>query len=153
MTKQYSRLSDPQWAAISGFFDHKRKRKHDLRTILDALLYLLRTGCQWRNLPDCFPPWQAVYWYFSQWKKQNLLSLINIHLNQLDRKREGRNENPSVFCIDSQSVKLSPMICEDRGLDANKKVNGRERQLLVDTSGRIWYAFVMQRIWLMGKLR
>lgn len=142
MIKQYSRLSDPQWAAISGFFDHKRKRKHDLRTIINALLYILRTGCQWRNLPDCFPPWQAVYWYFSQWKKQNLLSLINIHLNQLDRKREGRNENPSVFCIDSQSVKLSPMICEDRGLDANKKVNGRKRQLLVDTSGRIWYAFV-----------
>jgi hypothetical protein len=74
-------------------------------------------------LPDCFPPWQAVYWHFSQWKKQNLLSLINIDLNQLDRKREGRDENPSVFCIDSQSVKLSPMIVEDRGIDANKKVN------------------------------
>jgi hypothetical protein len=79
---------------------------------------------------------------FSRWKKQNILAEINCFLNQLDRKRENKNENPSSFCIDSQSVKLSPMIFENRGMDAHKKVNGRKRQLLVDTGGRIWFAHV-----------
>ncbi|OJV21912.1 MAG: IS5 family transposase [Dyadobacter sp. 50-39] len=142
MIKQYNRLTDPQWTAISGFLDLKRKRKHDLRTIMDALLYIVRTGCQWRNLPSCFPKWQSVYWYFDRWKKNNMLAEINVFLNQLDRKANEKDENPSVFCIDSQSVKLSPMIFEKRGLDANKKVNGRKRQLLVDTDGRIWFAHV-----------
>ena len=109
---------------------------------MDALFYILRTGCQWRNLPSCFPKWQTVYWYFNRWKKQNIFSELNCILNQLDRKRENRNENPSAFCIDSQSVKLAPMIYENRGIDAHKKVNGRKRQLLVDTGGRIWFAHV-----------
>jgi len=109
---------------------------------MDALLYVVRTGCQWRNLPECFPKWQSVYWYFSRWKKQNIFAEINCLLNRVDRKRENKDENPSSFCIDSQSVKLSPMIFENRGTDANKKVNGRKRQLLVDTGGRIWFAHV-----------
>lgn len=109
---------------------------------MDALLYIVRTGCQWRNLPSCFPKWQSVYWYFNRWKKSNVLAEINIRLNQIDRKANNKDENPSVFCIDSQSVKLSPMIFEKRGLDVHKKVNGRKRQLLVDTDGRIWFAYV-----------
>jgi transposase len=56
-----------------GIFEFKKKRKYDLRSIMDALLYVVRTGCQWRNLPECFPKWQSVYWYFSRWKKQNIL--------------------------------------------------------------------------------
>lgn len=109
---------------------------------MDALLYIVRTGCQWRNLPPGFPKWQSVYWYFSRWKKSNVFAQINVFLNQLDRKANEKDGNPSAFCIDSQSVKLSPMIFEKRGLDANKKVNGRKRQLLVDTDGRIWFAHV-----------
>lgn len=109
---------------------------------MDALLYIVRTGCQWRNLPPCFPQWQSVYWYFNRWKRNNVLAKINVSLNQLDRKASNKNENPSIFCIDSQSVKLSPLISEKRGIDANKKVNGRKRQLLVDTDGRIWFAHV-----------
>jgi transposase len=142
LIKQYSRLTDPQWGAISVFLDIKRKRKLELRDVVDAILYILRTGCQWRNLPDCYPHWQAVFWYFSKWQKQNIFADINIVLNKLDRKSSGRDENPAIFSIDSQSVKLSPMIWENRGLDANKKVNGRKRQLLVDSGGRLWFANV-----------
>lgn len=142
MIKQYIRLTDPQWGAISVFLDIKRKRKVELRDVMDAILYILRTGCQWRNLPDCYPHWQAVFWYFSKWKKSNILLNINNALNKSDRKNQGRDEHPSIFSIDSQSVKLSPMICENRGLDANKKVNGRKRQLLVDSGGRLWFARV-----------
>lgn len=109
---------------------------------MDAILYILRTGCQWRNLPDCYPHWQAVFWYFSKWKKQNIFGEINIVLNKLDRRNSNREENPAIFSVDSQSVKLSPMIWENRGLDANKKVNGRKRQFLVDSGGRLWFAHV-----------
>jgi transposase len=109
---------------------------------MNAILWLLRTGCQWRNLPDEYPHWQAVYYYFNQWKTDQTLRDINQKLNKLDREREGREAYPSVFCIDSQSVKLAPMICEHRGIDAHKKVNGRKRQLVVDTGGRLWMATV-----------
>jgi hypothetical protein len=71
-----------------------------------------------------------------------VLAEINVSLNQLDRKANDKDENPSRLCNDSQSAKLSPMIFEKRGIDANKKVNGCKRQLLVDTDGRIWFAHV-----------
>ena len=142
MTKQWQPLTDPQWAAISPFFNLKRKRKHDLRQIIDCILWLLRTGCQWRNLPDGWPHWQAVYYYFDVWKTNDLFERINATLNQMDRKRVGRMPTPSLVCIDSQSIKLSPMICEERGLDPNKRVNGRKRQFVVDTEGRLLVAYV-----------
>ena len=122
-------LTDPQWDAISPFFNLERKRKLNLRQVMNALLYVVRTGCQWRNLPPQWPNWQAVYYYFDKWKNNGLFEKINRIVNQLDRKQEGREEYPSIFSIDSQSVKLSPRIFEDRGIDANKKVNGRKRQL------------------------
>jgi len=101
----------------------QRKRKHDLRKILDCILWLLRTGSQWRNIHPDWLPWQAVYYYFDQWKKSNLFEQINAALNQLDRQQQGREPLPSALCVDTQSVKLSPMICEHRGIDAHKLVN------------------------------
>lgn len=142
MTKQWEPLTDSQWAAISPFFNLKRKRTHDLRQIVDIILWLLRTGCQWRNLPKDWPNWQAVYYYFDQWKHDGTFEQLNAALNQADRKSEGREAYPSVLCIDSQSVKLAPMIFEHRGCDANKRVNGRKRTLIVDTQGRLWVAAV-----------
>ena len=142
MTKKFTELTDSQWAAISPFFNLKRKRRHDLRIIMNALLYMVRAGCQWRNLPKNFPPWRAVNYYFEQWKSDGTLQLVNDRLNQLDRLLEDRAAFPSLMCVDSQSVKLNPMIFEDRGIDANKKINGRKRQLLVDTGGRIWRVHV-----------
>ncbi|QIP12026.1 IS5 family transposase [Spirosoma aureum] len=143
MTKQFSKLTDPQWAAISPFFKLKRKRKHDLRQMVNIILWLLRTGCEWRNLPEEWPNWQTVYYYFDQWKQDGTFERINVALNQLDRKRVMKQAHPSVLCVDSQSVKLNPMICEHRGTDAtNKHVNGRKRQFVVDTQGRLWVAAV-----------
>jgi transposase len=142
MTSQWQPLTDYQWAAISPFFNLKRKRKHDLRQMMNAILWLLRTGCQWRNLPPSWPHWQAVYYYFDQWKKANLFEHINASLNQLDRQQAGRVPLPSALCIDTQSVKLAPMVCEFRGNDAHKLVNGRKRTFVVDTQGRLWVADV-----------
>lgn len=142
MTKQFKELTDSQWDAISPFLDLQRKRAVNLREVMNALLYLVRTGCQWRNLPDSFPKWRAVNYYFECWKKDGTLILMNDTLNILDRLREEKFATPSLMCVDSQSVKLSPMIYEDRGIDSNKKVNGRKRQLLVDTGGRLWRAVV-----------
>lgn len=147
MTKQWKPLTDPQWAAISPFFNLKRKRTHDLRQIMNIIFWLLRTGCQWRNLPREWPNWQAVYYYFDRWKQDGTFERINLALNQLDRKRVGKDGHPSALCIDSQSrsagaVKLNPMICEYRGTDPNKRVNGRKRQFVVDTQGRLWLAAV-----------
>ena len=138
MTKQFEELTDSQWDAISLFLNIKRKRRHDLRDVVNALLYMVRTGCQWRNLPKSYPKWRAVNYYFERWKRNGTFLKINDTLNQLDRIQEDREAFPSLMCVDSQSVKLTPMIAEHRGIDANKKVNGRKRQFLVDTGGRIW---------------
>ena len=108
----------------------------------NIILWLLRTGCQWRNLPREWPNWQTVYYYFEQWKQDGTFERINTALNQLDRKRVSKEAYPSVLCIDAQSVKLQPMIGEYRGIDPNKRVNGRKREFVVDTDGRLWVAQV-----------
>jgi transposase len=90
MTKQFNELTDAQWAAISVFLNTNRKRKVDLRAVVNALLYMVRTGCQWRNLPEQYPHWRAVNYYFEQWKRQGTLVKINERLNMLDRVRSER---------------------------------------------------------------
>jgi transposase len=142
MTTKFKELTDSQWAAISPFFNVGRKRKLCLRRVLNGILYLLRTGGQWRNLPQEFPNWRAVNYYFERWKKDGTFERMNAALKRLDRLRASKPGFPSLVCVDSQSVKLSPMIFEERGTDPNKKVNGRKRQLLVDTGGRLWRARV-----------
>jgi transposase len=142
MTKKFEELTDSQWCQISVFFNTKRKRKNSLRDVVNALLYMVRTGCQWRNLPSSYPHWRAVNYYFEQWKRDGTIQNINDALNQQDRIKSGKDAAPTLMCIDSQSVKLSPMIYEHRGIDANKKVNGRKRQFLVDSDGRIWDVLV-----------
>lgn len=142
MTKQYEELTNTQWAAISPFLNLKRKRRINLRAVVNALMYITRTGCQWRNLPVNFPNWRAVNYYFERWKRDGTLLSMNDTLNMNDRVCEGREATPSLLCVDSQSVRLSPMIFEDRGIDNNKKVNGRKRQILVDAGGRLWRAVV-----------
>ena len=137
MTKQFERLTDAQWEAISHIFT-KRKRKLDLREVLNAILYIVRSGIQWRNLPKEFPKWTAVCYYFMSWKEDGTFERLNTVLNELDRKRMDKAATPSLLCVDSQSVKLNPMLDKDRGIDGNKKVNGRKRQFLVDTQGRLW---------------
>ena len=136
MTKQFTKLTDSQWDAISDIFT-KRKRELDLRCVFNAILYILRTGVQWRNLPTEYPKWTAVYYYFDVWKNDKTFDNINILLNKIDREDSAESPIFSSLCVDSQSVKLNPMLGKDRGTDGNKKVNGRKRQYLVDTDGRL----------------
>ena len=109
--------------------------KHDLRNILNAILWITRTGSQWRNMESKYPKWQSVYYYFRIWKKNGSLGLIMSELVKLERIRQGRDPQASAGAIDSQSVKVVAFIDEDKGIDGGKKVNGRKRHLLVDTQG------------------
>ncbi|MCK6692167.1 MAG: IS5 family transposase [Thermoanaerobaculia bacterium] len=138
MQPQFERLTDDQWKVIKLFLNHQRKRKHDLREIINAILWITRTGCQWRNLDKSYPPWESVYYYFGKWGKDGTWELICQSLNMVERIQLDREPTPSLGLVDSQSVKLSPMIFESRGVDGNKKINGRKRQVLVDVLGRLW---------------
>ena len=138
MQTQYTRLTDPQWEIMKECLPIQRKRKYDLRHIVDAILWYLRIGGQWRNLPADHPPHAIVYYYFRVWKRNGVLERLNAHLNRKARKQAGKKETPSMVSIDTQSVKAAPFVQEERGIDGNKKINGRKRHVLTDTLGLVW---------------
>jgi putative transposase len=114
MRKPYSTdLSDAQWERLRSVFPPAkngrtgRPRTYALREIVNALMYQLRTGCQWRNLPYDFPPWEDVYDHFRRWKKNSTLERINEALREQVRKKEGKEPTPSAAILDSQSVKTT----------------------------------------------
>lgn len=131
-------LTDEQWKLLKPMLPKParrgRKRKVELRQVMNAIFYLLHTGCQWRNLPREFPAWQTVYGYFRKFHDQGLWEQINRTLRHRVRQRQGRKRQPSAAIIDSQSVKTTEQGGE-RGFDAAKKVSGRKRHILVDTIG------------------
>ena len=133
-----SNLTDAEWQAIEKFFNIQRKRDWDLRTqIIDAIFYLLRTGCQWRMLPKEFAPWQTVYYYFRKWKKTGVWEKINEALRRQLRKEAGKYISPSLGMVDSQSVASGVFVHETKGVDGNKKIKGRKRHIIVDTMGSV----------------
>ena len=138
MQTHYESLSDAQWQFIEEILNDKRKRKHNLRMIINGILEILRTGSQWRNLRLCGLPWQSVYYYFRRWKQDGTLERLNSILNQKERARQGKESTPSLLCIDSQSIKSVPFVNQDKGIDGNKLINGRKRHLIVDTLGLVW---------------
>ena len=137
MTSYPTNVSNSQWQVISKFLDVKRNRKYNLEEIVNGILYLVKTGCQWRMLPGDFPKWQIVYYYFSVWKKDGVFEQIHESLVEGIRKSVGRNEEPSVGIIDAQSVKSSLVSSEDKGFDAGKRIKGIKRHIIVDTLGLI----------------
>lgn len=97
-----------------------------------------QVGGQWRNLPESYPPYAIVYYYFRVWKHNGTLEKPNAFLNQKERQRVDKLPTPSMLSIDTHSVKAAPSIQEERGVDGNKRINGRKRHVLTDTLGLVW---------------
>lgn len=131
-------LTDAQWALVEPWIPPARAggrpRKTDMRAVLDALFYLTHEGCTWRALPHDFPPWKTVYNYFEQWRDDGTWDRILAALRRRVRRAAGRDPDPRVACIDSQSVKTA-YGGEEVGTDGGKKVRGRKRHIAVDTIG------------------
>ena len=131
-------LTDDQWDVLELAMPPARRqgraRAVDLREVINALLYLTRSGCQWSLLPHDFPPKSTVYEYFSRWTRDGTWELIIDQLGKCVRLAAEREMTPSAASIDSQSVKTTEQGGE-RGYDAAKKIGGRKRHLVVDTLG------------------
>ena len=136
MSSRYpSDLTDAEWKRIEPIFDRFRFDEHDPRELLNAVFYLVKSGCQWRMLPNEFPPWQTVYYHFRKWRKLNLLQRLCDRIRRAARVAEGRDPSPSVAVIDTQSVDTDRQGGLGRGRDPSKNVTGRKRHVIVDTLG------------------
>jgi transposase len=134
-----SDLTDKQWALIEPMVPLRsggRPAIHPRRRIVEAILYVNRTGCSWRQLPHDFPPWDTVYWYFKRWNAEGTTDRIHNALRDAVRDAVGRDPMASAGIVDAQSVKGADTVgTSTRGYDAGKKVNGRKRHVVVDTIG------------------
>jgi putative transposase len=139
-------LSDSEWSYVEPHIPTPkapgRPRLHTPREILDAIFYIVRSGCAWRLLPHDFPPWKTVHHYFRTWRIDGTWQKIHTALRRRLRVRKKRDPEPSAGVVDSQSVKSSGVVGDQRGYDGGKKVKGRKRHLLVDTEGLVLKATV-----------
>src|SRR3954463_14662460 len=133
-TKRYDTdLTDAQYALVEPFLPRRKqfgRPPADLREVLNAVFYLVRSGCPWRLLPHDFPPWSTVHTWYRRWRKDGTWDKINDALVPRVRLRAGRNPSPRSSAVDSQSVKTTALGGE-RGFDGGKLVKGRKRHLWV----------------------
>ena len=144
-----SDLTDEEWSCVEPFIPPARRggrrRTTNVREALNAILYVLSTGCQWRYLPKDFPPRSTVYRYFFEWGLDGTLDRIHDGLYEQCREQAGREASPTAAIIDSQSVKSAEKggaSIDPHGFDAGKLIKGKKRHVLVDTQGLLLQATV-----------
>src|SRR5260370_1314723 len=147
MSRGYpSKLSDAEWECLQQYLPPQSKCGrppiHSLRSIFDAIFYVLRTGCPWRYLPANFPPWQTVFYHFRRLRLKGTWFRLLTALRGAERERVGRNVQPSAAIIDAQSVKTVEESAGISGFDGHKCVKGRKRHILVDTLGLLLAVYV-----------
>lgn len=138
-----SDMTDQQWNVVSALLPNQvpanlQQAKYGCREMLDAILYVAKTGCSWRSLPHDYPPWESVYGRFRRWEQSGVLQRVLQQLHVRERQRLKRAEEPTLGIVDSQSVKTTEEADPGTiGYDAGKKVKGRKRHVLVDVTGVI----------------
>ncbi|HWB70694.1 MAG TPA: IS5 family transposase [Egibacteraceae bacterium] len=140
-------MTDKQWRLIEPLLPPPntggRREKHLRREIVNAIFYVLRTGCSWRQLAHDLPPWQTVYWYFKRWRDDGTVDRVHDALRDRVRDSDGRDPLVSAGIVDAQAVKGADTVGRDsRGYDAGKRVNGRKRHVVVDTLGLLLVVIV-----------
>lgn len=147
LSKSYpTNLTNKQWQLLEPLIPKAkpggRRRRVDMRAVVNAIFYVLISGCAWRMLPGDLPPWQTVYHYFRLWRIEGVWQQLNDRLRRMVRVKAGRHPSPSAAILDSQTCKLASMVSHAVGYDAAKHIKGRKLHLLVDTLGLVLVAVV-----------
>ena len=143
LKKYSSDISARSWQGIEKMLVVQRKSKWELQEIINAIFYITKNGCVWRDLPGEFPPWQTVYWYFHKWIKEGTWENISACLTVEYREKKGKMAQPTVAIIDSQSCKNTSTCIAEVGVDGGKLIKGRKRFYVVDTLGCLLESFVV----------